>query len=276
MPLPGGATDKYGNRYEGRWTAFCMAQILDENACSIRFEPVGADDKGFEFWLRKKNGIEYHQVKRQKSRSGSWTLLNLSDEGILHNFLRKLLDNSNNYCIFISTQAAYELDDLADKARRSACFEEFKTKFLESEEHSSKFARLCQIWDNRLREEKAFELLKRIKVETISEDTLQTAVANSIKPLVVGDPLAVAEILANLALDEIHKELSAHDIWQRLENRGLKRRIWNKDPHVLNKVTKCTDRNLLPYYDATIAGKWIKRDESQGSSLFSVDSRVNL
>lgn len=263
MPLPGGATDKYGNRYEGRWTAFCMAQILDECACTIRLEPPGAEDKGFEFWLRKKERVEYHQVKRQKSRGGSWTLLNLSAEGILQNFLSKLLDNSNNYCFFISTQSANELDDLSDKARRSACFEEFKTKFLESDEHSSRFISLCRIWDGGLNEGEAFELLKRIKVETISEDTLQTAVTNSLKPLVEGDPLATAEVLASLALDEIHKELSAHDIWQRLKIRGIKRRVCNKDPHVLSKVYSCTDRNLPPYYDATIAGKWIKRDESQ-------------
>jgi hypothetical protein len=191
MPLPGGATDKYGNRYEGRWTAFCMAQILDENACSIRFEPPGADDKGFEFWITRKDRIEYHQVKRQKSRGGSWTLRNLSEEGILQNFLNKLRGDSNNHCVFISTQYAYELDDLSDKARRSASFEEFKTKFLESEEHSSKFGLLCELWDSHSKErrnfragqkeedeKKAFEMLKRIKVESINEDTLRTATAN--------------------------------------------------------------------------------------------------
>jgi len=259
MPLPGGATDKYGNRYEGRWTAFCMAQILDENACSIRLEP---HEKGFEFWLRRKDRIEYHQVKRQKSRGGGWTLRNLEHESILQNFGNKLGASQDNYCVFISTQSAPELDNLADKARRSASFEEFKNVFIKSEEHSTPFSNLCQIWNYRS-EEEAFDYLMRIYIRTIDEDTLRTSVKNILKPIVDGDPSAVAEILANLALDEIHKELSAHDIWQHLKIRGIKRRVWNKDPHVLSKVDNCTDRNLPPYYDATIAGKWITRDESQ-------------
>lgn len=36
MPLSGGATDKFGNRYEGLWTVNCMLDILDEQADSIR------------------------------------------------------------------------------------------------------------------------------------------------------------------------------------------------------------------------------------------------
>jgi hypothetical protein len=116
MPLRGGATDKYGNRYEGRWTAFCMAQILDESACSIRLEP---HEKGFEFWLRKKDRIEYHQIKRQKSRGVGWTLRNLEKEDILQNIGNKLGAAQNNDCVFISTQSASELDNLADKAALS-------------------------------------------------------------------------------------------------------------------------------------------------------------
>lgn len=256
MPLPGGASDKYGNRYEGRWTAFCMAQILDEQACSIRLEPPGAEGKGFEFCLNRKDRAEYHQIKRQKSRGGTWTLKNLSSEGILNNFLAILL-NDNNYCVFVSTQIAYELYELSDRARRSVSFNEFKTRFLESEEHGSRFDYLCQVW--RSREEDAYGLLKRIEIRSIDEDTLQKSLADIIKPLVVGEPMAVAEILANLALDDVHKELSAHYIWQRLENLGFERRVWNKDPHVLNKVSGCTHRNLPADYDSTIAGKWIER-----------------
>ena len=41
MPLPGGATDKFGNRYEGRWTVNCMIDVMDERADAIRLEPLG-------------------------------------------------------------------------------------------------------------------------------------------------------------------------------------------------------------------------------------------
>ena len=39
MPLAGGASDKFGNRYEGLWTVHCMLDVLEERAYSIRFEP---------------------------------------------------------------------------------------------------------------------------------------------------------------------------------------------------------------------------------------------
>jgi hypothetical protein len=49
IPLPGGPTDKFGNRYEGRWTVSCMIEEMREHADSIRLEPPGED--GAEFWL---------------------------------------------------------------------------------------------------------------------------------------------------------------------------------------------------------------------------------
>jgi hypothetical protein len=42
-PLPGGPTDKIGNRYEGRWTVACMAHMGDERADAIRLESPGVD-----------------------------------------------------------------------------------------------------------------------------------------------------------------------------------------------------------------------------------------
>lgn len=45
MPLPGGASDKFGNRYEGRWTVAWMIAVMDESADSIRLEPPVKQEK---------------------------------------------------------------------------------------------------------------------------------------------------------------------------------------------------------------------------------------
>lgn len=74
MPLPGGPSDKYGNRYEGKWTAFCIGQVMWEEADSIRIEVPGPEGEGCEFVLKRGGSIEYHQVKRQHARSGDWTI----------------------------------------------------------------------------------------------------------------------------------------------------------------------------------------------------------
>ena len=81
MPLPGGASEKFGNRYEGRWTVACLLDIMDEKAGSLRLEPPGMEGQGVEFWITKQGARAYHQVKRQHS-IGHWTLHTLAREGI--------------------------------------------------------------------------------------------------------------------------------------------------------------------------------------------------
>jgi hypothetical protein len=112
MPLPGGDADKIGNRYEGRWTIACMIEVMDEEADSIRLEPPGFEGEGTEFWLSKGGRREYHQVKRQNSALGHWTLAELSSKGILPNFLNKLIGSTDG-CVFVSTHAADQLEELA-------------------------------------------------------------------------------------------------------------------------------------------------------------------
>ena len=89
MPLPGGPADKFGNRYEGRWTVNCMIDVMDERADAIRLEPPGAEGEGIEFWVRRGDRREYHQVKRQHSASGRWTLADLGHEQCIGPFSGK-------------------------------------------------------------------------------------------------------------------------------------------------------------------------------------------
>ena len=65
MPLPGGPSDKAGNRYEYLWTVSCMMRVMNGEADSIHLEPAGDEGAGIEFTVRGSFGNEYHQVKRQ-------------------------------------------------------------------------------------------------------------------------------------------------------------------------------------------------------------------
>ncbi|KAB8330405.1 hypothetical protein SD80_032035 [Scytonema tolypothrichoides VB-61278] len=117
MPLPGGETDKIGNRYEGRWTVYCMIDVIDEKADSIRLEKPGED--AFEFFISKNGNLECHQVKRQKSGRGRWTLSALEDKQVqvLSDFW-KSLNKPDVYCVFISTQDADELGVLTPQSEK--------------------------------------------------------------------------------------------------------------------------------------------------------------
>lgn len=61
MPRSGGTAAKFGDRYEGQWTVFCLTDVLLGEAVSIRREAPGED--GFEFWLQRPSGHrEFHQT----------------------------------------------------------------------------------------------------------------------------------------------------------------------------------------------------------------------
>ena len=53
MPLSAGAADKFGNRYEGRWTVFQMIEVMAGRAASLRLEPPGEEGQGIELWVRR-------------------------------------------------------------------------------------------------------------------------------------------------------------------------------------------------------------------------------
>jgi hypothetical protein len=263
MPLSGGAADKFGNRYEGRWTVFCMMDVMDDRADSIRLEPPGAEGEGIEFWVRRGDKREYHQVKRQHSASGRWTLAGLEHEHVLAHFLDKL-DDPKATCIFVSSHAAYQLEELADRARRAASWEEFEQVFVKGDVQCRAFTDLCHRWGDCPGQD-AFDLLKRVHVETVGEHTLRTFVESRLAALVEGDSATVADILAQLALDAVHQELTAHDIWHHLESRPcpIHRRQWGKDRHVLAAVEAAIERYLSPLRDAAIGGEVIPREEGQ-------------
>lgn len=263
MPLSGGPADKVGNRYEGRWTVSCLARVMDEQAHAIRLEPPGEDGDGVEFWMRMDGKRQYHQVKRQQANKGGWSLSDMegSKKRVLSRFWTKLQDPVAE-CVFVSTQDAFQLHELADRARSSQSWPEYQQEFLKSNQQSTNFSQLCTHWDG-CSQPVAYEALKRVFVETVSEDVLRTLVENQIKPLVEGEAVTVADILAQFALDQVHQELTAHRFWQHLEERGFRRRNWGHDSHVLAAVADATQCYLTPLLDEAINGQVIVREETE-------------
>jgi hypothetical protein len=239
-----------------------MAEVLDERADSIRLEPPGEDGDGAEFWLRREAAYEYHQVKRQHGAEGRWTVASLNDRRVLPRFFEKLNDPSAT-CAFVSTHSAYQLDELSDRARRAASWAEYDRDFLKSSSVRTSFDELRAAWGDCASEE-AYERLKRITVRTVDEETLRTMVEGRLAILVEGQaPSAVAASLASFALDQVHNELTAVDIWRHLESQGCRRREWNRDPRVLAAVDAQNGRYLGFLSDEAIRGKLFPRDEAQ-------------
>ena len=259
MPLPGGPAEKFGNRYEGRWIVACLLDVLDERADSIRLEPPGPEEQGFEFWITKQGIREYHQAKRQHP-SGHWTLYTLAEEGVLTNFITRLQDPLVR-CVFVSGNAAGQLEELSDRARRSASWEEFNETFLIADQWRKNFNRVRDSLPD-LPEHEIYERLKRVQTESISESFLLTTIESRVSTLVDGDSATAIDVLAEMASDAVHLELTAHDIWHHLESRGFRRRHWDKDPHTLNAVDEANERYLSFLRDQAISRAVLPRVET--------------
>ena len=61
MPLPGGPSDKLGNRYEVWWTVSQLLRIIDGQAESIRNHEEPTADKA-EFEITANSQQELHQL----------------------------------------------------------------------------------------------------------------------------------------------------------------------------------------------------------------------
>jgi len=279
MPLPGGAADKVGIRYESLWTVNCMIDVMDESADSIRLEPPGEEGDGIEFWLDKNTNREYHQVKRQNIQ-GRWTLKDLESKKILSHFRKKLNDEQNANCLFVSMNSAYQLEELADRARSSESWSEFQREFLKAKQWKESFCKLCGYWSRYNDQEidraieaipvksgsseqkeiaqavfNTYELLKRVWIETISENQLRQKLESRVRTLVekktdnllLNDEVAtIIDVLAQFALDQVHHELADLDIWNHLDNRGYQRREWGKNNQVLSAIEQANQLYLTP------------------------------
>lgn len=236
MPLKGGASDKYGNRFEGYWTVDRILDIIDEDSDTITLEPVG-EGKGLEFFMRKGTDKEFHQVKRQRTE-GQWTISNLKP--ILTNFYRKLKEKDVT-CIFVSTISSAELNDLVERSGKAKNYNEFEEHFMTSKVLKSLFEHICLIWEC-IDPKEAYELLKRLDIETITEKRLIKNISNRIESLIIGDPKKVISVLFEYVASNIHKELDINDILNHLNTYKFYPSDFSKDSSIWGRVTQINDQ----------------------------------
>ena len=259
MPLAGGPSDKAGNRYELIWTAMCMIHIMRGEAKSIHLEPPGSEGEGIEFTVNTPSGVEYHQVKRQLTGRGVWSLHELNSRGVLGHFYQRLEDQSAS-CVFISSHAAHPLDELVCRARQSGSFKEFERHFLDSDTWSDNFNQLDTIWRSTNRED-SYHLLRRVHVRTISERDLRESVEFGLETLIAGDAPNALSALMDFALEQVHQRLTSTDIWKFLESRGFAKQTWGQDQSVTDVISELNRTYQSELRPLGIGGKIVPRQE---------------
>lgn len=217
LPLPGGAADKAGNRFERRWTVLALLDMLDGKADSLRIEVPGKDGSGTEFRVTSDGFPVWHQVKRQRAQ-GPWTIASLAKEGVLAPWWAKI--KAGGRCVFVSTTGAGELSELAERARDAASWTEFDKVFLDSAAQRERFERLRRSWSSPADDE-VYIALNKVEVHTIDEPALRDLVEARLGRLVQRSASTAAAILEQLVEDSTHRLLTAPAVWNRLAAHGV-------------------------------------------------------
>ena len=259
MPLTGGPSDKAGNRYEYLWTVKCMIRVMRGEADSIHLEPAGDEGKGIEFTVYSSSRSEHHQVKRQLTGKGVWSLSELDSRGVLSNFYQRLQD-PNSRCVFTSSHAAHPLDQLGQHARDSSSWEDFEKNFIASNEWTNNFSQLVGRWNSPSKKD-TYNRLKRINVTTIDEDELRESTEFGLESLVSEAPANVLSALLDFASQQVHQVLTATDIWGFLQSRGFAKQAWENDQTVADSISELNQTYLSGMQPVGIGGEVIPRAE---------------
>ncbi|MET7395963.1 hypothetical protein ABZS66_20965 [Dactylosporangium sp. NPDC005572] len=269
-PRRGGESDKFGNRYEGRWTVRQLLYVLLGQAESVIIEKAGEEGEGAESIVRRRTTDEAHQVKRQIGNANEWQLSDMK------NVLRAAADHveDKREFHFVSIVPARTLDELSDRARRSENVQAFRDDMLTSNDLKAGFKYLQQS-DIYGTAEAAWRALRGIHASWPDERDLVHVNSSFAGLLLEGaTPQLMAVGLGDLALDNLNVSLDANLIEGLLEQYGLRRSQLIGSPTLTQNV-----RSALGRWKDSVAGQLLQpvipRDEAVGIwAKLQADDRV--
>lgn len=238
-PRRGGEADKFGNRYEGRWTVRHLLYVLLGQVDSVSVEEASEIGEGAEFTVRQGGDVEVHQVKRQIGTANEWSVKALGAAGVLRAAHQHV--SAGRKFVFVSTVPARALDELIDKAQRSTSAQSFLDDMLTKElqpdftylSGPSGFGSVDNAW----------KTLKGIEASWTNERDVRDINSGFAGLLLEGaEPLLAAVALGDLVLDNLNVPLDAITIEAKLERYGLRRARFLGSRTLLNDVRSALER----------------------------------
>ena len=232
----GGVADKWGNRYEARWTIWRgVLPVLRGEFDALQLERPDLAGEAAEFRLYGKasNGTdEVHQCKRQHATS--WTVNALEAEGVLQPFGAHLA--SGTRVVFASSTPSV-VRTLAEKAASPLSADEWSANLNQIEQSARD--NLIQLWS--LDNHGVHDRLTRLTVHTIDEASLHFAVIEALAAAMDGDPDTALSLLGAFVVNHLMERLTARQIWDYLRQKGFSLRT-GSDPALSERVRELTDR----------------------------------
>ncbi|MFC7380644.1 AAA family ATPase [Sphaerisporangium rhizosphaerae] len=239
-PRPAGEPDNV-DRYESAWIVQHVLHVLQGGVEWIMVEDVGERAEGAEFTIHRAGAIEVHQVKRQQGNANAWTVASLRAKGIWAAAARHA--EAGRHVHFVSTIPARPVQELSDRARRSASPAEFLDHWL-SEELRTPFDELVSdaIFGS---VDTAWKTLRLLWVEWYDEQNIVRTNAVLAGLLLKGAPGSLAAVgLWDLVVQNLGVRLDAAAIEARLEAYGLRQGLTEPDVGLTEQVGALTSRWL--------------------------------
>jgi hypothetical protein len=202
--IPGGPADKLGNEYERLWAVQHLLELLSGRALSVTVEPLGDDERGAEFWVRRPDGTrEAHQVKRENGSKGGWSAADLLAKGVIRNARFQLDRGPEHRFVFVSGDKAPLLDALQERAKRGDGAAVFYTHAIATDPKSKRlkteFENLCRYLEldpsTPAGLEDAYSFLQRFHTRVEDKNALRWRVEDMASRWVTGNPADVTTAL---------------------------------------------------------------------------------
>ena len=233
-PLPGGAADKAGYRYELLWVVLRLSDLLEGRVGRVRQEPPGAAGMGIELVLDE-SGVTWSEQTKDTARS--WTINRLAREGVL-DAAKAQIDLGRHFRL-VASSAADDLGTLAHRARKSESYAEYQESLGES--RLERLGTVAEVWG--VSREDAWLLLQNVKVKHLPGDALERLVTVALRQLFVDDPELVVGALGVFCDQRLHETFTAPQVFAHLESVGLRRRLIVGDTNVINKLRRTRERH---------------------------------
>ncbi len=278
----GGMADKLGNRYEGRWVAKQLLNLLNEEIKSVTIELIGLDEPGVDLLVIRKDGTR--QLQQCKARCGSsenWTIARLAEKKVLHNIKNHLSRDQGLEFAFVSAVPFNNLGDICDSARNSdndpETFYQFSIKE-KGQPRTRIFNEFCNRLDlnpaNDRELAQAFDFIKRTHI--ILEPDNQMAKEDLLARtsfLLTGEAETALSVLLTYAADDNYRQpIYVDKLRQHLSDKcNIRPKVLTHNKHIGPAVEELKKQFKDSIQGGLIGGNIIPRAESTQI----IDSIVN-
>jgi hypothetical protein len=266
-----GEADKLGNRYEGRWTAYNVLDLLQGRADEIRPEPFD-DGVGIEFVKIGANGLrEFHSVKVQTT-DAVWTVAKLAAEkkstkrSILGDLIDKLDRDPKATARFVSEVGANPLRLLCEDAQESPDLATFR-KRLSAERKYDFVTYVLPMCQND--ESIGLDRLRRLRAISFTLPELTAALEREAAQCLYRpdgtsiDPAAVRRAFCEYIIDGVGKSLTRAGLLARLKADGYEEANWAHNASIQEKIRERNESYRRSVRGLLINGAPIRRSEAE-------------